>query len=804
MPRIETSQTLARSLAPAAVATEGQLSFDAGTDRLTAARLLQSQEWAVDWRKRDPRAFNESVASLVTTAHALARAAAAVPEPSREAHWEAARELLAPIGGPGSSERLLARVAMEWAALAPTPASDALFSLRPSAWIVLRAGGTDPLAEQLLALSDLPGLLIDCDPPDERLFEGGEHVSLTPCHAFEHEAQCAAAQVLVHVRDGHVPVGLVSQDRVLVRRIRALLERQQVQLQDETGWKLSTTRAAAQVMSLLQAAGPTSSTDLLLDWLKAGSRTWPELGDVRRPLAELEQACRGHGWSRPSAIDATQLSATTAAFWARVAGLMASLSEPSRLPLPNWLILLREALQSSGAWPALAADDAGLQVLLTLRLSGAGLSAVAAQTAMDLDAFVAWADGVLEDASFVPPVPEDTAEVVITPLARVMLRPFAALVFPGADDRHLGASGAPDPLLSDAQAVALGLPGAEQRRRAETLAFSHAMRVPRVNLLYRHMDGSEPLAASPLVERLALRAAGRRLAESAEARVIQTVMPAPMAKPLPQAADLLPERLSASACEALRACPYRFFALQLLRLRDADELGAEVEKRDYGTWLHAVLFEFHQQREAPASMDIEIARLHEIALQQQAALGLADADFLPYAASFAELAPRYVTWLHERDAAGAQWWQGEHEHQTSPAALRGVALYGRIDRADRLPLEAGSAIELIDYKTGSAEGLRKQVKQPLEDTQLAFYAALMQSQTDRPLRAQYLALDGAKGIEPVVHADVEDSARALIEGLGEDLQNIREGANLQALGEGSACEHCVARGLCRRDQWTAA
>ena len=44
----------------------------------------------------------------------------------------------------------------------------------------------------------------------------------------------------------------------------------------------------------------------------------------------------------------------------------------------------------------------------------------------------------------------------------------------------------------------------------------------------------------------------------------------------------------------------------------------------------------------------------------------------------------------------------------------------------------------------------------------------------------------------------------LLEGLAQDLARLREGAPLPALGEGAACEHCSARGLCRRDHWAEA
>ena len=73
-------------------------------------------------------------------------------------HWARARALLAGGAGPGATERLLARVALEWAAAAPRPATDALFALRPSAWVAVEAGGADALTRSLLAAAagDVP------------------------------------------------------------------------------------------------------------------------------------------------------------------------------------------------------------------------------------------------------------------------------------------------------------------------------------------------------------------------------------------------------------------------------------------------------------------------------------------------------------------------------------------------------------------------------------------------------------------------------------------------------------------------
>jgi ATP-dependent helicase/nuclease subunit B len=129
-------------------------------------------------------------------------------------------------------------------------------------------------------------------------------------------------------------------------------------------------------------------------------------------------------------------------------------------------------------------------------------------------------------------------------------------------------------------------------------------------------------------------------------------------------------------------------------------------------------------------------------------------------------------------------------------------MHGVIDRVDSLP---GETTLLIDYKTGSAAALKDKVKSPQEDTQLAFYAALMagQSQALGQIEARYLALDESKDIVEVAHPDVSRSAEQLVAGLGRDLARIRAGEALPALGEGRACEHCDARGLCRRDHWPA-
>ena len=107
----------------------------------------------------------------------------------------------------------------------------------------------------------------------------------------------------------------------------------------------------------------------------------------------------------------------------------------------------------------------------------------------------------------------------------------------------------------------------------------------------------------------------------------------------------------------------------------------------------------------------------------------------------------------------------------------------------------------------AVDKLKRTVADRFEDTQLAFYAALVLGAPGAPppaeLAAAYLALDDKAAPLLLRHPDVAKSADALVANLAIELRRVRGGEPLRALGEGETCEHCEARGLCRRDHWSA-
>ena len=137
--------------------------------------------------------------------------------------------------------RLLASLALTWASTSAY-ATDVLWSslAQPGAaadfLIVLQGFQDDPLATALVSRwgEHARSVSLDFTATDVP-------ARLHACGDAEDEAQRAAACVIEHVNAGRSPVALVANDRLLTRRVSAMLHGAGLSVRDETGWKLSTT-----------------------------------------------------------------------------------------------------------------------------------------------------------------------------------------------------------------------------------------------------------------------------------------------------------------------------------------------------------------------------------------------------------------------------------------------------------------------------------------------------------------------------------------------------------------------------------
>jgi ATP-dependent helicase/nuclease subunit B len=796
-PHFETTQNWCQRLAAGVVTAASDYAADPALDALTARALLEQAGW---------RAQAESAAPLLLDSmRELAGLVAGIP-PSERAAWAVQARSTALSGLDAQAMRLeaaVAQVAVVWAANSSYP-SDILFSssVMASVDLLIAIPGfhPDPLlaglqrvwGERMVFLPLHQGIA----PADERIAERWRFHEATD---VQDEALRATACALRHLEAGRSPVAVAVIDRALTRRVRALLDSHGVQIRDETGWKLSTTRAGAHVMVAVRACVWHASTDAVLDWLKHVPSCAPSAVNA------LETALRRRPQRLWRHVPLSQAQAEP-----QISELIAQVEQwrgamQGTRTLEAWVQALAQLLRDSGQWELLDSDVAGREVLQALRLQAPTsfpADALWAGRRFSLSDYTHWLDQVLESGIFKPQYPLNE-QVVLLPLAQMLGREFAAVVLPGCDEQRLPPSPDLAGLWTATQRAALGLPARAVLEASLRAAWSDALARPEVDVLWRRSDeGGEPLLASPLVQlaqvQLCEGTSGsdtppHQPPQVPEVLTHRTLQPCVVLRPSPSAPELARQRISATAYHDLRQCPYRYFGLRLLGLREAEELEGEIDKRDVGNWLHGVLQRFHADLDQPgADREQRRAWLDVAATEEAQAQALAEDEFLPYQTAWPQMREGYLKWLEKHEGEG---WRYEDSERDEEQRLGPVTVYGRLDRIDRA---RDDTTLLVDYKTESEATTRARVAEPMEDTQLAFYAAL---RGEDVLRAAYVNIGERDGSRTYAQEDIVEARDALIEGLLSDMALIAQGAVMPAMGEGRVCETCAARGLCRKDFW---
>ncbi|MHB0972887.1 MAG: PD-(D/E)XK nuclease family protein [Thiobacillus sp.] len=622
-------------------------------------------------------------------------------------------------------------------------------------------------------------------------------ITLGPAPHLEAEARAVATWVAAQLNDGKRDIALIALDRETARRVRALLERMDVLVADETGWTLSTTAAAAVIDRWLECVASDFPHVELLDLLKSPF-VLGEPAARQDPVLAFELALRRHGVSQGMA-DIRRLAQRefgalpdwlAAPFDARQA------FEQRRAPLAVWLARLTESLDRLDAIAPLQADAAGARVLETLDTLRRDLADDGEK--YGFSEWRRWLNLALESASFID---ESVASpLVLTSLPAARGRLFDAVAVIGADARHLPARPAPG-LFSQATRAQLGLPTAADEALAATTDLMQLLTQGPALLSWQAWNNDEPNPASPLVLRLqTLHQAAWGVPLPTQAIGEPPAQPGPLpgacTQPAPSVpAAQLPRRYSPTAYQTLLDCPYRFFVRSVLGIRELDEADDALDKSDYGNALHHILQRFHDS-DPPLERDAALIRLDELSAAEFAALPAYTAA--AWRTRWRALQPAYIdAWL----AHAAQGWRyesGETDFAVthSVEGLGEITLHGRVDRVDRrIHSSEGDARYVIDYKTSTAQSLRKKLKAPDESVQLPFYAWLADA------AAAYLPINEA----PVdaLELDGETDVAAISLRLPQLLEAIARRAALPAHGVDGVCTHCEARGLCRKGMWHA-
>ena len=762
------------------------------------AEFLARLERAYDARSSQPLRFEAEVV------HRLWRAEAAGP-PSRHAAMALSLTRLADAAGAplfmlcdGEPRPIETAFSEAWAARQDVVMFQPQRSLADAAPVIRALNfAWPPNAEEsaLASRADAARAALPESPLKGRL-------RLIGAASLEAEALAVAGEVKRWLAAGRRHMALVAADRVAARRARALLERDGILVQDETGWKLSTTRAAALIDAWLEVVAADAYHRDLLDLVKSPF-VFVDLTEETRQagLLQLEDGLARHnlafGLGRFEAVLARQAGfAEAAGLLGRVAAARRRMPRASA-PVATWLAGLEQALDALGALTGLAGDEAGMTLLELLRVRREELAAVSVR--LTFGEWREWLNREFENAAFLDRSID--SPLVMTHLAATRLRRFDAAILIGADRDNL-APALPRAVFGN-QAVradlGLSLPAEAAARLRDDLAGLIAS-CEEVTATWQTMRGDE---ANLLCAELSLLSVLHARAWDDALVVVPPPAPAqgpaqgggtPM--PRPSAPQRVPLRVSPSAYASLMACPYQFFARRMLGLTEAEEVREALEKRDYGEFVHRILQRFHAEypqilgeSEAALAAGLET-------ISREIFAPRIEENFLEHAwlARWLARVPGYIAWQRAREAAGWRQAGGEMKREVALPLTGGgeVVLAGRLDRLDR---RADGSEAVLDYKMQEARALKRRLADPGEDVQLACYALM---QGERVSEAAYVSLDGEKPAE-IPLGDVRGMARAQGERLSAIIEALEAGSGLPAHGGDAVCAWCEVRGLCRRD-----
>lgn len=655
----------------------------------------------------------------------------------------------------------------------------------------------------------------------------------------EHEARAIDLQVRQWLLAGKTRIAIVTENRRLARRVRALLERAGIQLADAAGWALSTTSAAAALERWLECLEEDFAHLPLLDLLKSPFvfadadteqhrlATWRLEQDIIRHenIARNLNRYRAHAHDRRKRL-ANQADITPLLdLFDRLEAAAAPLQtlRRGRYPAARWIAALQQSLQQLAMDRALEQDAAGSRLVQLLEKLAGGVDEGAFELAWG--EFRTWLGRHLERTHFRPRPTQQ--RVRLLGLAQSQLQQFDALILAGAEQESLPGHPAISPFFNQQVRHELGLP---QRETHYAERFYHIRRLleaaPAMLVTARAEQDGEPVVVSHWLEHLltlhqqawpeqsllaATLAAQANAADGFQVAHEPAVpLPSPSVQPVPVLeADLLPPGFSPSDYQQLLDCPYQYYAARALQLKPPEEIREALSKADYGERVHRCLQALHTPVPGlpepfdvpfePANRTAAIERLEAISEAVFADVLADNFEHQAWLGRWRAFIPGYIDWQIARRQGG---WRVSQTELRCEGQLGAVAIRGRLDRIDRA--DEGQAI--LDYKTGNTIPKPAEVSRG-EAIQLPFYALLQQQQDpDQPvLEVAYLHFDKADKPLKLNCSLAADELQPLGEAVGERLQTlvnqIEAGQGLPAWGDTDTCNYCDMALLCRKPVW---
>ena len=660
-----------------------------------------------------------------------------------------------------------------------------------------------------------------------------ERLKLLFCQSHEEQAHAVELQVRRWLLEGKNNIGIVTENRRLARRVRALLERAEVPLQDLAGWALSTTRAGAVLERWLECIEEDFSHQPFLDLLKSPF-VFSELDSqqVKHATYRLENDIIRHEnvaqnlqrYKKTIAFRADKLQWTsdTGKILSQILESFESANEKLK-PLLNglhdageYIDALAASLDILGMTTLLQEDAAGervIEMLDTLKHSSLQYN-----LKFNWSDFRTWLGRSLEKFVFMPE--KLSSPVTLMGLGQSRLQQFDALVIGSAEHEHLPGKTNLTPFFNNAVRAQLNL---NTTHEMLTERFHHFRRLleaaPEVLITANNEENGEDVPISPWLE-IIHRFYQQAYSCSLEDGKLKSLTTTPETfvircteKSLPEKTtqakislpkELIPNNYSPSSYQTLMNCPYQFFASRGLNLSTSEEVQEALSKSDYGERVHLCLEAFHQQvKQLPAPFKDSIAEenreqaihvLTEIS-QRVFAHDLDDSfEHSGWLSQWLKLIPEYIDW----QIKNAKEWRFYQAEVKSKIAWKDKnELGGRLDRLDKNE----NGLSVIDYKTGKSATLAE-IEQG-EAVQLPFYALLAETELKQTVnQVSYLTLNSNVKFGAQLNGDeLETISDQIGERLSKIITEMSEGKELIAWGDEKTCQYCNINRVCRKQAW---
>ncbi len=505
------------------------------------------------------------------------------------------------------------------------------------------------------------------------------------------EAQAIALALREALETPGKRAALITPDRLLAKRVSALLARWGVEADDSAGKPLSESAPGTLLLGIAAAVAEELAPVQLLALLKH-----PLVGGEGEERLGWLDAARGLDLELRGPRPATGLSGLDGRFgksrhWRLVRPRLEALDGL----LAGSLNLAGLAERLAGAAQMLAGEAAWRGPagrMAAELLAGLQASEAAKQLTVHPDDAVHLLRQMLGERAVRPPF-GGHPRISIWGLLEARLQRADLVILGGLNEGSWPGLPAPDPWLPPKIRADLGMPTLESRIGLSAHDFASALGAPEVLITRARRDSRSPTIASRFLLRLKAISGGLprdRTLEALTRALDDPGMPQPADRPEPSPpAAQRPDRISVTAVDRLKADPFAFYAQAILKLRPLDPVDADHTARWKGQAVHDVFQLWLQHDDCNPDQ-----------LRPRAEALLKDEAIHPMLRAL--WAPRLleaIDWIADMErsnrAAGRLPLKAEISGE---AVLAGITVHGRADRIDRL---ADGSLAIVDYKNGS-------------------------------------------------------------------------------------------------------